>query len=176
MASVRGLPCEPPNKSSAVFRCRATRTPATIASVRFLPSSIKSGIWKPAESTSRRPCVMNQNGQHRPHAISSSGCKVEVYHFRFLFAIEEFTGARGQMTALDGSDRHPESMAGWCKKPCADCGTAEATTYQLGHHEDQGRGLLWTDRLGNLSAGFVPRTMPKLCPLCPNYAHSNSKC
>jgi hypothetical protein len=34
-------------------------------------------------------------------------------------------------------------------------------------HGVAGRGLL---------AGSLPRTMPKLCPLCPNYAHSTSKC
>src|SRR5207253_6012734 len=42
-ASVYGLLCGPPNRSSAVFKCLATRIPATIANTRFRPSSTHTG-------------------------------------------------------------------------------------------------------------------------------------
>ena len=76
---------------------RAARMAAAISRTRLRPSSMVSGIWRPAgQPHADRPCVMNQSGQHRSSHHLCREVKIEVYHFRFLFAIEKCTGARGQ--------------------------------------------------------------------------------
>jgi len=54
IASVRGLPYEPPNKSSAVLKCRATRILTTIASTRLRPSSMRVSDFVFRSSSLRR--------------------------------------------------------------------------------------------------------------------------
>ena len=76
-------------------------------------------------STSRRPTVRYEPERSTPILTPSSGCKMEVYHFRFLFAIGKCTGARGQIGALGGCDRRPEWTAGWYKKLWVGCETVE---------------------------------------------------
>src|SRR4029077_2649070 len=84
IASVRGLPCGPPNKSSAVFKCRATRMPATIANTRLRPSSIRTFydfrllfVYSGPDrnlSTSVRPRIIG----HIPHQIFAGSASLYV--------------------------------------------------------------------------------------------------
>ena len=76
----------------------AARMLAAISNVLFLPSSMEHGIWIPAFNLTQT--VRQEPERSIPHAISSSGCKMEVYHFRFLFAIKKIHWRKGEKGGL----------------------------------------------------------------------------
>jgi hypothetical protein len=71
--SVRGLPCGPPNRSSAVRMCRLARIAAMIPSTRFRPSS----IWGTGAE---------------PHATVALGYQLESSMFAFCSPIANSAG------------------------------------------------------------------------------------